>query len=148
MRRSRNLLGREYVVTYRPNLESNESITAGKFWDKSPSSEPEVSIEQAMKGLVGLDVGSTITFDILGRKMNARVTSIRHVDWRNSRTGFLVLFRPGTLESAPQTFVSPINESATAAERSRFQRTLVDRYPNVSVIDVTEIVASVQLIMR
>ncbi len=147
MRRSRDLLGREYVVTYRPNLESNESITAGKFWDQSPSSEPEVSIEQGMKGLVGLDVGSTITFDILGRKMNARVTSIRHVDWRNSRTGFLVLFRPGALESAPQSFVSPINEPLTAEQRSTLQRTLLDKYPNVSMIDVTQIVASVQRIL-
>ena len=147
MRRSRDLLGREYVVTYRPNTESNESIIAGKFWDSSPSPEPEVSIEEGMKGLVGLDVGSRITFDILGRKMNARVTSIRHVDWRNSRTGFLVLFRPGSLESAPQTFVSPINDSLTPDQRARFQRALLDNYPNISVIDVTEIVASVQRIL-
>lgn len=148
VRRSREMLGREYVVTYRPNLEPNETIISGKFWDAAPSPQPEVSIEEGMKGLLGLDVGGTITFDILGRKMNAKVTSVRRVDWRNSRTGFLVLFRPGTLESAPQTYVSPINESMTAADRSRFQRTLVDKYPNVSVIDVTEIVASVQLIMR
>ncbi|HYP53497.1 MAG TPA: ABC transporter permease, partial [Pyrinomonadaceae bacterium] len=72
-RRNRGMLGREYVVTYRPRLEPNETIVAGKFWDSTPSSEPEVSIEEDMRGLAGMDVGSTITFDIMGRKFDARV---------------------------------------------------------------------------
>ncbi|MDQ3135146.1 MAG: ABC transporter permease, partial [Acidobacteriota bacterium] len=109
MRRERGRLGREYVVTYRPHLEESEEIIDGKFWDAAPSVEPEVSIEEGMRGLGGLDLGGTITFDILGRRMTARVTSVRRVDWRNSRTGFLVLFRPGTLEQAPQTMIAPIN---------------------------------------
>jgi putative ABC transport system permease protein len=142
-RRERGMLGREYVVTYRPQLESNETIVDGKFWEATPSSEPEVSIEEGMRGLSGLDLGGTITFDILGRKINARVTSIRRVDWRNSRTGFLVLFRPGTLEAAPQTFIGAINGPEQEPARSRFQRALIDKYPNVSVIDVADIVRSV-----
>ena len=45
--------------------------------------------------------GGDITFDVQGRKITAKVTSVRKVDWRNSRTGFMVLFRPGTLEPYP-----------------------------------------------
>jgi len=108
----------------------------------------EVSIEDAMRGLAGLDVGGHVTFDILGRKITARVTSVRQVDWRNSRTGFLVLFRPGALEGAPQTLIAPINGPAAEPARSRFQRQLLDRYPNVSVIDVADIVRSVSRILR
>ena len=63
-----------------------------------------------------------MTFDIAGRKITARVTSIRRVDWRNSRTGFMVLFRPGVLENAPQTLIAPINGPENEVERSRFQR--------------------------
>jgi putative ABC transport system permease protein len=142
------MLGREYVVTYRPQLETNETIIEGKFWDASPSPEPEVSIEEGMRGLAGLDLNGTITFDVLGRKITARVTSIRRVDWRNSRTGFLVLFRPGTLENAPQMFVVPINGPTGEVERGRFQRTLLDKYPNVSVIDVADIVRAVTRILN
>ncbi|MEJ7618868.1 MAG: hypothetical protein WKF30_18275 [Pyrinomonadaceae bacterium] len=46
IRRERGRLGREFVLTYRPNLDENETIVAGKFWDASPASEPEVSIEE------------------------------------------------------------------------------------------------------
>jgi putative ABC transport system permease protein len=144
----RGRLGREYVVTYRGALETNESIVAGNFWDPSPSAEPEISIEEGMRGLSGLDVGSTITFDVLGRKITARVSSIRHVDWRNSRTGFMVLFRPGALESAPQMLIAPISAPMNDANRLRFQRDLLDRYPNVSVIDVAEVVSTISHILN
>jgi putative ABC transport system permease protein len=147
-RAQRGMLGREYVVTYRPQLEANEEIVAGTFWDAAPSAEPEVSVEEGMRGLAGLDLGSTITFDITGRRLTARVTSIRRVDWRNSRTGFLVLFRPGTLENAPQMLIAPINGPATDAERGRFQRALVDQYPNISVIDVADIMRAVTRILN
>lgn len=149
MRQERGRLGREYVVTYRPRLEPNETIVAGSFWDTQASAEPEVSIEEGMRGLAGLDVGSTITFDIVGRKITARVTSIRHVDWRNSRTGFMVLFRPGALESAPQMLIAPINgPTGGQEERARFQRALLDQYPNISIIDVAEVVSTVRRILN
>ena len=148
MRQDRGRLGREYVVTYRPGLESNETVVAGKFWDERPSAEPEVSIEEGMRGLSGLDVGSNITFDILGRKITARVTSIRRVDWRNSRTGFMVLFRPGALEKAPQMLIAPINAPTGQQERARFQRTVLDSYPNISVIDVAEVVGTLGRILN
>ncbi|HEX8423197.1 MAG TPA: FtsX-like permease family protein, partial [Pyrinomonadaceae bacterium] len=147
-RAQRGLLAREYVVTYRPQLETNETIVAGKFWDASPSSEPEISIEEGMRGLAGLDLGGTITFDITGRRLTARVTSIRRVDWRNSRTGFLILFRPGALENAPQMLIAPINGPTGEAERGRFQRALLDKYPNVSVIDVADILRAVTRILN
>jgi putative ABC transport system permease protein len=147
-RAERGMLGREYVVTYRPQLEPNETIVGGQFWDAAPSSEPEVSIEEGMRGLAGLDLGGTITFDITGRRLTARVTSIRRVDWRNSRTGFLVLFRPGALENAPQMLIAPINGPTTDAERGRFQRALLDKYPNVTVIDVADIVRAVTRILN
>jgi putative ABC transport system permease protein len=148
MKRERGRLGREYVVTYRPGLESNETIIDGKLWDAAPSTEAEVSIEESMRGLAGLDLGGTITFDIAGRKLSARVTSIRHVDWRNSRTGFMVLFRPGSLDNAPQMLVAPVSGPTGEVERARFQRTLLDRFPNISVIDVADIVRAVTRIIN
>ncbi|HWP42998.1 MAG TPA: FtsX-like permease family protein, partial [Blastocatellia bacterium] len=147
MRRDRGRLGREYVTTYRSHLEENETIVDGRFWDPEPSEDPEVSIEESMRGMAGLDLGGTITFDIQGRKLTARVTSIRQVDWRNSRTGFMILFRPGPLENAPQMLIGAVNGPADDLERSRFQRTLLDKYPNISVIDVTDIVASIKRIV-
>jgi putative ABC transport system permease protein len=137
---NRGWLGREYTVTYRSHLEDNERIIAGKFWDATPSAQPEISIDEPLSRDLKLGVGDTMTFDLLGRRLTARITSIRHVDWRNSRTGFLVLFRPGVLEEAPQMFITAIKGPRPGPERGQLQRRLVDQFPNVSVIDVFDII--------
>lgn len=139
-RENRGMLGREYVLTYRAKLDDNEKIIAGNFWDSSPSAEPEVSIEELMNEELGLNVGDVMTFDVLGRKIAARVTSIRRVDWRNARTGFLVVFRPGSLDDAPAMYITAIKGPAETAARAQLQRELVDKAPNISVVDVRDII--------
>src|SRR5437773_690997 len=87
-------------------------------------------------------------FDILGRSISPRVTSIRDVEWRESRNGgFVFVFRPGVLDAAPQTFVAPMKGPAGAAGRARFQHDLVERFPNVSVIDFHEILQTIRDVM-
>ncbi len=137
---NRGLLSREYVVTYRSELDANESIVAGSFWNSAPGGEPEISIEELLQRELGLNLGDRVTFDILGRRIAARITSIRHVDWRNARTGFLVVFRPGPLDNAPTMYISAFKGPVASADRARLQREIVDRFPNVSTIDVRDII--------
>jgi putative ABC transport system permease protein len=145
--RARGSLAREYTITYRDRLESNEEIVDGRFWD-GPSETPEVSVEQGIHERFQIGVGDTVTFDILGRRIDAKVTSIRRVDWKDSRSGgFMFVFRPGVLDSAPQMFIAPLRGPEGAEARARFQHDLVTAYPNVSVIDFHEILATIQDVM-
>jgi putative ABC transport system permease protein len=145
--RARGSLGREYTITYRDNLEANEHIVDGAFWHGS-SPEPEVSIERGLHERFAINVGDVVRFDILGRVVNARVSSIRDVDFKDSRAGgFMFVFRPGTLEQAPQTYIAPVKGPAGPAARARFQHDLVSRFPNVSVIDFHEILETVRDVM-
>ncbi len=146
--RTRRSLGREYVITYRPTLERNERVIAGTFWPPTPSSEPEVSIERSLRDRVGLELGDFVRFDVLGRSLTARVTSVRSVDWTETRAGgFMFVFRPGVLEKAPQMFVVTTRGPSEAAARARLQRDLTEQFPNVSVIDVREILASIRRVL-
>jgi putative ABC transport system permease protein len=145
--RARGSRAREYTITYRDRLEPNEELVDGRFWD-SPSSTPEVSIEQGIHERFQIDVGDSMTFDILGRRIEARVTSIRRVDWKDSRSGgFMFVFRPGVLDTAPQMFIAPLRGPQGAEARARFQHDLVTAFPNVSVIDFHEILATIQDVM-
>ena len=140
-------IGREFTVTYRDHLEANERVIKGAFWN-SPSPEGEVSVEKMIADRARLHVGDTMKFDILGRVVSARVTSIRDVEWRESRNGgFVFVFRPGLLDQAPQTFVSPLRGPDGAAARARFQHDLVERFPNVSVIDFHEVLETIRDVM-
>jgi putative ABC transport system permease protein len=145
--RRRGSLAREYTVTYRDHLEANEHVTEGTFWS-GPSADPEVSVESSVHDRFKIDVGDTVRFDILGRTLNARVTSIRDVEWRESRNGgFMFVFRPGVFDDAPQTFVAPLKGPGNPAARALFQHDLVERFPNVSVIDFHEVLETIRDVM-
>jgi len=138
--RGRGSLAREYTVTWRDRLEANERVVKGTFWSGGGGSDGEVSIEQSLHERFRIDVGDRVQFDIIGRTVSARVTSVREVDWRDPRQGgFMFVFRPGLLDKAPATFIAPARGPADRQARARMQRDLVDRFPNVSVIDLREI---------
>ena len=146
--RARGSLAREYNLTYRDHLEENERIVAGSFWH-GPSAEPEISIEKGLSERFAIGLGDIVRFDILGRTVNAKVTSIRDVDFKDARAGgFMFVFRPGTLEQAPQTFIAPLKgPTGGPAARAKFQHDLVARFPNVSVIDFHDILETVRDVM-
>lgn len=146
--RGRGSLAREYTITYRQALEPNETIVAGQLWDGTPSTEPEVSIEQFLSEEFKINLGDTIRFDVLGRIITARVTSIRLVEWGDSRAGgFMFVFRPGVLEQAPHSFIGFLRGPQDAATRARLQAALVEAAPNVSVIDGREILATIKSVV-
>ena len=140
-------IGREFTITYRDHLESNERVIQGAFWN-SPSADAEVSVEKMIAERARVHVGDTMRFDVLGRIISARVTSIRDVEWRESRNGgFVFVFRPGVLDQAPQTFVTPLKGPEGLAARARFQHDLVERFPNVSIIDFHEVLDTIRDVM-
>jgi putative ABC transport system permease protein len=150
--RGRGSLAREYTITYRDNLESNEQIVDGRFWTAAEGQPPaptgEVSIEESIHQRFKINVGDDMRFDVLGRTVNARVTSVRHVEWGDARSGgFMFVFRPGLFDHAPHTFVGFVKGPDDVNERARLQYDLVSRYPNVSVIDAREIISRIQTIV-
>jgi len=148
--RGRSGLSREFTITYRPQLERNEKVIQGAWWDAStPAAEPEVSIEEGFLRTTRLNVGDQMTFDVLGRTITARVASIRRVDWQDFRSGgFMFVFRPGVFDAAPHTFIASFKGPSDADARARMQAGLVAQFPNVSVIDLREILQTVSGIVN
>ena len=147
--RQRGSLAREYTVTYRPRLARNERVIAGTFWDETPSATPEVSIEESIRERFDIFVGDTIQFLILGEPIEARVTSVREVEWRDLRSGgFMFVFRPGVLDDAPHQFIAVLAGPTVPARRARMQRDLTVQFPNVSVIDLREVLETARGVIR
>jgi putative ABC transport system permease protein len=152
--RGRGSLAREYVITYRDHLESNERVVGGRFWtgegpQPADARELEVSIEQGIHERFNINVGDRMRFDVLGRVLQARVTSVRDVKWEDSRNGgFMFVFRPGPLEKAPHSYIATLQAPGEPADRARFQRDLVAKFPNVSAIDVREIMATIKSVLE
>ena len=160
----RGMLSREYTITYRGQLESNETLLKGTFpkpttgsdpfagtgSSRSDAALPEVSIEEGIVQRFGIDVGDVMRFDVLGRAMHARVSGIRRVEWREGRNGgFMFVFGAGTFETAPHWFFAPVRANlADATQRGKLTHDLVVRFPNVSVIDLRELLESVRKVFQ
>ncbi len=150
VRQQQGQIGREFALTYRDRQEENESVIDGRWWTTTqPGTEPEVSVEQGMAETLKVEPGDSITFDISGRQITARVTSVRRIDLRNgARSAFIFVFRPGTLEAAPQVYASTVIGQVPEVERARLQREVMDRFPNVQMIDVADIIAAVTKLLN
>jgi putative ABC transport system permease protein len=106
--RRQGRLTREFGITYRDALQDNERLLAGAFWsaplaaDKTPEGfDTEVSIEENVHDDAQVDVGDAMRFDIGGRIIRARVSSIRKVTWDEAQNGgFMFVFRPNSRDRA------------------------------------------------
>lgn len=145
VRQQQGQIGREFAVTYRPNLDANESLLDGEWWgENTTDAVPQVSVEEEMAGRLKVGVGDSITFDISGRKITVQIANIRKLDLRNTRTAFVFVFRPGVLDTAPQTFAATVLTRVPATERQRLQREVLGKFPNVQIFDVADIVEAIQ----
>ena len=105
-------------------------------------------MEEGIHERFNIQVGDEMRFDILGRQLLARVTSVRHVDWGDARSGgFMFVFRPGALADAPHTFIGFLKGPDDATARARLQYDLVARYPNITAIDGREIISRIQKVI-
>jgi putative ABC transport system permease protein len=147
-RELRNRLGWERRYSYRSTLEPNEKIIAGKFWGPGTGPEPEISMEERYAQDLQLGVGDKLTFDFLGKQIEAQVTSIRHLERGHTPASYLtrfnVLFRPGTLEIAPQTFIGAVKGPPPGAARAKLQREFVEQFPNITLVDAFETIAELR----
>ena len=133
---------REYVLTFQKDLPRGNVVTKGQWWDTSvPAGGPLISVEEEAARRLGLDIGSTVEFDIQGAKVSGRVASVRKVDWGNLSTNFYFIFEPGALEGAPMTYVA--TTQVADADEVPLQRAVVAAFPNVSAINIRDVLDSV-----
>ncbi len=133
---------REYVLTFLNELPKGNAITKGQWWEGGGSSGlPRVSVEEEAARRLGLDLGSTVEFDIQGAKVSGRIASIRKVEWGNMSTNFYFIFEPGALEGAPMTYVATTR--VAPQEEVSLQRATVAAFPNVSAINIRAVLDSV-----
>ena len=105
-------------------------------------------MEESIRDRLDLEIGDVLQFRVLGREVRAAVSSVRTVDWDDSRSGgFMFVFRPGVFDQAPHGFIAFLRGPPDTAARAGLQRDLVAAFPNVSVIDGLDVLAAVRRIL-
>lgn len=139
-------LTREYVLTWAVDPPGRNTVVAGRWWTPEEArAEPLISVEEDIARHLGVGLGDTLTFDIQGVSVAARVTNLRRVDWRTFNANFFVIFTPGVLEGAPGSYIATAH--VMPADEPRVQAAVVSALPNVTAIPVREVLTRVTAIM-
>ncbi|MFO1302524.1 MAG: FtsX-like permease family protein [Burkholderiales bacterium] len=143
--RARRLAEREFNLSWAQELPKGNRVSTGTFWTAhTPADDAGMSLEDGIAETLGVKLGDTLTFDIAGNKVSAKVTSLRKVDWDSFRVNFFALFPPGPLDAMPATYIAAFRAPDT---NGTWLAPLVQKHPNILAIDIGEIVRQVQGIM-
>lgn len=137
---------RMYNLTYQDTLKDSETLLEGEEWtgpwDFASDELPGISIEENFAQRMGLRLGDTLGFDVQSVPVEGRIVNTREVIWNSFQPNFFVSFQPGVLDPAPKTFVAAI-ANVEEADRIAVQNSIVNNLPNISVINVQQIVARI-----
>jgi predicted lysophospholipase L1 biosynthesis ABC-type transport system permease subunit len=124
---------REYFLSYREELYSTEKLVSGKFWDEGEFSQ--ISVEVDFAKALGVKLGDTLHFNVLGVEISGKITNLRSVNWADMKPNFVVLFNSHALQKAPGYYISSFYLSDSAS-RYEFQKKLIEKCPTATVIDI------------
>ncbi|MGK6313309.1 ABC transporter permease [Neorhizobium sp. DT-125] len=126
-------------ITYEETLPENSTLTAGEWWPADYSGEPLVSFTAEEAGELGLKLGDTVTVNVLGRNITARIANFRNVEWESLSINFVMVFSPNTFRGAPHAWLATLTDpSATAQEEASILRAVTNAYPTITSVRVKD----------
>jgi len=143
--RARRLAEREFNLSWADALPKGNRVTQGTFWSPTGPARDVISLEDGIANTLGIHLDDTLTFDVAGTRLSAKVTNLRKVDWDSFRVNFFALFPPGALDNLPTTYIAAFR---TPEGSNAWLSSLLQRFPNILAIDVGEILRQVQSIVE
>ena len=137
---SRWVLRGDRGITYAAAVPAGSRVVAGQWWSANYSGDPLVSLESKTAHDLDLKIGETITVNVLGRNITARIANLRAVDWENLGINFVLVFSPGAFAGAPHSDIATLTfaDGGTAAEEAAIVKALAGAFPTVTAIGVKD----------
>lgn len=137
-------------ITFASELPAGSKLVRGEWWPKDYAGDPLVSVEAEVAEGLGLRLGDTVTLNVLGRNVTARVANMREVNWRSFGINFVFVFTPSTFQGAPYTWLAtstfpdamePVREAALVAA-------ITKEFPAVSTVRLKETLDAIAGVAR
>ncbi|MGB3832714.1 MAG: ABC transporter permease [Mesorhizobium sp.] len=126
-------------VTYSATLPENATLSAGQWWPADYHGEPLVSFSAREAEDLRLKIGDTVTVNVLGRDVTARIASFRQVEWETMGINFVMVFSPDTFAGAPHSWLATLTDrTATATDDARLLNAVTRAYPAVTSVRVKD----------
>jgi hypothetical protein len=137
--------GSDRGLTYSTTPPEGSRVVAGEWWPADYSGPPLISFDANLARGMGLGVGDTMTFNVLGVEIEARIANLRAIDWSSLGINFTTVFAPGALEGAPQTWLATASVAPEAEDE--IERLVTEQLPNASTIRVRAALATIDAML-
>jgi putative ABC transport system permease protein len=138
--RAKRLIEREFNLSHTAQLPSHNTVSSGQWKEDETGT---ASVEDGLAQELGLKLGDTMRFDIGGAAHDARITSLRKVDWGSMRVNFFVIFPQAQMPGLPATVITAFR----APDVAGFDNTLSRDFPNITTVDVSAQIDQVQRVL-
>jgi len=136
---------RDLSLTWADELPSDNRLASGTWWNTAQASElPGVSVEAKLAESLQLKLGDRLSFSVGGLQRDARVSSLREVDWDSFQPNFYMLFEPGTLQDLPVTYLTSFY---LPPQHERQLVELARAFPAVTLLQVEALLAQLRSIL-
>ncbi|MBU0583752.1 MAG: ABC transporter permease [Alphaproteobacteria bacterium] len=126
-------------LTYEAQQPDNATLSAGTWWPQDYAGEPLVSFSAEEAGELGLKLGDTITVNVLGRNLTARIANFRQVKWESMGINFVMVFSPNTFAGAPHSWLATLSApDASVADEARLLNAVTRAFPAVTTVRVKD----------
>ena len=132
-------------VTYSATPPEGARIVAGQWWPADYKGPQLISFDEGLAKNFGLGIGDTITLNVLGRDIEAKIASLRRIEWTSLSINFVFVFSPGVLDRAPHTYLATVK--ATPAAEDAIFRTVTERFPNVTVVRIRDAIETASSVL-
>ena len=138
--RAKRLVDREFNLSNAAEPPPHNTITAGAW---KPDAPGQLSVEEGLAQTLGLKLGDTLRFDVGGIPSEARITSLRKVDWGSMHANFFVMYTVANLPDVPATYMGAFR----APEQKGFDNALVRAFPNITNVDMSATLGQIQRVL-
>ncbi|WKL14280.1 ABC transporter permease [Comamonas testosteroni] len=138
--RAKRLVDREFNISTAETMPDHNQIVGGRW---QAGEQGAISMEEGIAKTLDLKLGDTLRFDIGGEESEARITSLRKVDWSSMRANFFVIYPVQHLENVAVTYLAAYR----APDVKGFDNALVNEFPNITNVDLSSTLAQVQQVM-
>lgn len=140
---ARRQVDRELNLSTMKDMQPSNQLVAGKWYADAPG-QAEASVEQGIAKSLKLKLGDVMRFDVAGQIVEARVTSLRKLEWGSMRANFFVIINPRAMAAMPQTYMTAFR---LPPADSALTNALTREFPNLTVIDVSGIIGQLQEVL-
>ena len=137
-------------ITFAAQLPKGSTLTAGEWWAADYKGPPLVSMESEIAAGLGLKLGDSLTVNVLGRELTAKIANLRTVNWRSLGINFVMIFSPSSFAGAPHSDLATLTlakGSDPALERSLI-RDVARAWPAVTSVRVKDVLEAISKLVE